>query len=66
MRFAAQGRGKSGGVRVIYYYYDHENPLYALVIYAKGERANLSPEDKKAVAAFAQAIKTMARAKRGE
>lgn len=30
LRFAAHGKGKSGGVRVIYYFYDEENPLYAL------------------------------------
>jgi hypothetical protein len=27
VRFAARGKGKSGGVRVIYYFFDEENPL---------------------------------------
>jgi mRNA-degrading endonuclease RelE of RelBE toxin-antitoxin system len=30
VRFAAKGKGKSGGVRVIYYFFDEENPLYAI------------------------------------
>src|SRR5262245_9482472 len=57
VRFGAMGRGKSGGVRVIYYFYDQDMPIYALLIYAKNERADLTPEERKAVAAFAAAIK---------
>lgn len=57
LRFAAMGRGKSGGVRVIYYFYDHDIPIYALLIYGKNERADLSGEQRKAVTAFAAAIK---------
>jgi hypothetical protein len=30
VRFAAKGRGKSGGVRAIYYFFDEQNPRYAL------------------------------------
>jgi mRNA-degrading endonuclease RelE of RelBE toxin-antitoxin system len=57
VRFGALGKGKSGGVRVIYYFYDEEMPIYALVIYAKNERADLTPEERRAVAAFAAGIK---------
>ena len=35
VRFAAKGRGKSGGVRAIYYFFDEENPLYALRFMAR-------------------------------
>ncbi|EME67941.1 RelE-like cytotoxic translational repressor of toxin-antitoxin stability system [Paramagnetospirillum caucaseum] len=61
IRFAAKGKGKSGGVRVIYYYYDDNNPLYALVIYGKGERSDLKPDEKKAVTAFAARVKALAK-----
>jgi len=44
VRYAAMGRGKSGGVRVIYYFYDADMPIYALLIYGKNERANLTRE----------------------
>ncbi len=66
VRFAAQGKGKSGGVRVIYYVFDHDNPLYAVFIYGKGEQANLTAEQKKAVSAFAAGIKAAAKARRME
>ena len=57
VRFAAMGKGKSGGVRVIYYFYDQDLPIYALLIYGKNERADLTAEQRKAVAIFAAAIK---------
>ena len=32
LRFAAKGKGKSGGVRVIYYFFNEHMPIYALLI----------------------------------
>ena len=64
VRFAAQGKGKSGGVRVIYYVFDENNPLYALLIYGKGEQANLTPDQKNAATQFAAIVKAEAKAKR--
>ncbi len=63
VRFAAKGKGKSGGVRVIYYFYDEDIPIYALLIYAKNERADLTPEQRKSVASFAAAIKASRKSK---
>ena len=57
LRFAAKGAGKSGGVRVVYYFFDRGEPLYALLIYGKNERADLTPQQRKSVSAFARAIK---------
>ena len=57
LRYAARGKGKRGGARVIYYVVDDDTPLYALLIYGKDERDNLTAEQKKAVQAFAAAIK---------
>lgn len=64
VRFAAQGRGKSGGVRAIYYFYDRETPLYAIFLYGKNEQVNLSPTQKQEVAAFAAILKKQAKQKR--
>jgi hypothetical protein len=64
VRFAARGKGKSGGVRVIYYFFDEENPLYAIFLYGKNEQANLTPEQKREVAAFAAVIKASAKVRR--
>ena len=57
VRYRAKGKGKSGGVRVIYYFYDQGIPIYALLIYGRNERADLTAKQRKAVAAFAAAIK---------
>ena len=47
LRWARSGRGKSGGVRVIYYFHNEEMPLYLLALFAKNERSNISMEEKK-------------------
>ena len=39
----------TGGVRVIYFYHDAGMPLYLLMIYAKAQREDLSPEAKRTV-----------------
>lgn len=57
LRFAAKGKGKSAGVRVIYYFHDRGMPIYALLLYGKSERADLTPGERKSAAAFAAAIK---------
>jgi hypothetical protein len=64
VRFAARGKGKSGGVRVIYYFYDQENPLYAIFLYGKNEQANLTPDQKRQVAAFAAPLQAAAKIRR--
>lgn len=46
VRFAAQGRGKSGGYRVVYYFHNDEIPLFALALFAKNEKVNLSKADR--------------------
>lgn len=44
LRFVAKGKGKSGGVRVIYYFYDRNTAIYALLVYGKNERADMTAE----------------------
>lgn len=44
------GQGKSGGVRVIYYFHDEVMPLYLLTLFAKGEQANLSQAERNELA----------------
>lgn len=64
LRFAAFGRGKSGGVRAIYYFYDENTPLYAIFLYGKNEQTDLTPQQKKETKAFAAIIKNAAIKKR--
>jgi hypothetical protein len=42
LRWSAQGKGKSGGVRVIYYHHNETLPLFLLTVFGKGEKANLT------------------------
>lgn len=58
LRFAASGRGKRGGARVIYYYADAAMPIYALLAYAKAHKTDLTPNERRAVSALAAALKT--------
>jgi hypothetical protein len=46
LRWALEGRGKSGGAQVIYYYHSEAMPLFALTAYAKNERADLNQADR--------------------
>jgi hypothetical protein len=39
--------GKRGGVRAIYYYQTRAGIVYMLDIYAKNEKADLTPADKR-------------------
>jgi hypothetical protein len=59
LRWGKAGRGKRGGVRVIYFYYHPDCPLYLLLVYAKAAATDLTAEEKKAVAGFAATIKAM-------
>lgn len=57
VRVALSGRGKRGGARVIYYYHGATIPLYALAVYAKNEKSDLTPDEKKALTALLGIIK---------
>jgi hypothetical protein len=62
----SRSKGRSGGVRVIYYFYDEENPLYALFLYGKNEQTNPDPKQQKEFAAFAARIKAVAKTRRSK
>lgn len=49
-RWARQGKGKSGGARVIYLYHNEGMPLYALTMYGKGEKENLTQAERNELA----------------
>ena len=56
LRWARDSRGKSGGVRVIYYFHGKAMPLYLLTMFAKNERANLSKAERNALAALVREL----------
>src|SRR5580700_11106459 len=51
VRVGRGGRGKRGGSRVIYYFYNADFPVFLMALYAKNEKADLTARDKKALAA---------------
>ena len=55
-RWARAGRGKSGGVRAIYYF-AAPDAEYFIAVYAKNEKENLSDAEKKALAKILQPLK---------
>lgn len=46
LRWSRGSQGKSGGVRVIYYFHDAQMPLYLLTLFAKGDKANLTKAER--------------------
>ncbi len=50
LRWASKGRGKSGGSRVIYFYYNETIPLFLLAIFGKNEKINLSKAERNKLA----------------
>lgn len=47
LRWASKGKGKRGGVRIIYYWLDGKNRFYLLTLYAKNEVTDLKPDEKR-------------------
>lgn len=64
LRFAASGRGKRGGARVVYFYGGEDMPVYALLAYAKSAKTDLSPLERRTVRTVAAAIKRAGKERR--
>jgi hypothetical protein len=50
VRFRVQGRGKSSGVRVVYYFHNETLPIFLLAVFAKNEKTNLSKAEQNELA----------------
>jgi mRNA-degrading endonuclease RelE of RelBE toxin-antitoxin system len=57
IRWASGGRGKSGGVRVIYYWITANEQIMLLTIYAKSEQGNLTAADLKLISQRIKGLK---------
>lgn len=60
LRWARGGRGKSGGVRVIYYFHSDRIPLYLLTVFGKGEKVDLSKGERNELAKLVDVLKRYA------
>ncbi|MCP4220351.1 MAG: type II toxin-antitoxin system RelE/ParE family toxin [bacterium] len=50
IRWARKGMGKSGGIRVIYYYYNEGLPTFLITAFGKNEKENLSKNEQNELA----------------
>lgn len=57
LRWAANGKGKRGGARVIYFYHVVGTTIYLMACYTKNEQADIRPEVKKQMATFVAHVK---------
>lgn len=58
VRFAVGSKGKSGGVRIIYYWFSGNAPIFLLDVLKKGEKDNLSKAERNDLAGLAERLKT--------
>ncbi len=56
IRWAREGMGKRGGVRVIYYFHSDRMPLYLLTVFGKNEKADLSMAERVALGKFVKRL----------
>ena len=61
IRWAGLGRGKRGGIRTIYFHHVGTDAIYLLAAYAKGDREDLSPMDRRALSRLVANIKKQER-----
>lgn len=56
VRIGREGIGKRGGARVVYYFHDADFPILLLALYAKNEKSDLTPREKKEFGALIKEI----------
>lgn len=64
LRWSASGRGKRGGGRVIYYFYDRDAPIFLFRFFVKAAKEDLSPDEKRTLAKVVDEIKVELRRKK--
>lgn len=57
LRWEAKGSGKRGGARVIYFFYNKDNPVFLLTVYKKGAKEDLSSDEKKELSEISKILK---------
>ena len=57
IRWGIKGQGKSGGLRVIYYYHSERMPLFLLTAYGKSVKSDLAESEKVVMSRLVQELK---------
>lgn len=58
LRWGSSRKGKSKGLRIIYFYHDLNMPLFLLAVYSKGERLRLTKREESTLAKMAEDLKS--------
>jgi hypothetical protein len=61
LRWKARQKGKRGGARVIYFYYNETIPVQLLLAYSKTEQEDLTPHQQQVLSALVERLKTEVR-----
>ena len=56
LRWSEPGRGKRGGLRVIYYWITREDQILMLTVYRKSEMTDLTPSDIRVLKALVDSL----------
>lgn len=56
VRIPREGSGKSGGFRTVYVFGGHDMPIFLITVFAKNEKANLTPKEQETAVALSKEI----------
>lgn len=59
LRFAPEGRGKSGAFRVCYLHLDKRSVVFLVMVFAKSEKGNLTAGECRAIERLVEKLKEM-------
>jgi len=57
MRWAKKGKGKSGGIRILYLYRGKQGDIFLLLAFAKSDQGNLNKNQKKMIKTLIDKLK---------
>jgi hypothetical protein len=63
--FRAMGRGKSKGVRIVYYYYNKSVPVFLLTVFSKSEKSDLTQAEQRTLARLVKILRDSYRSLEG-
>jgi hypothetical protein len=57
LRWSIEGKGKRGGMRIIYYFNKPNHEIWMLAVYAKNQKSDLSSQDRATIIKIMDVIK---------
>jgi len=66
MRWGVKGKGKRGGIRILYIDFLSYEKIFLLMVYPKSKKENITADEKKAIRKLVQELKNELRRKKDE